>query len=143
MTDLYWIHEDALRLNHPAAQKAGDNAHRFFIWDEAYLQEMDYGFHRLHFIYEALCDMGVIIYKGNIIDILQQLKLENNPQKIHVAASNNPRLKALFEQADSIAPLCITDEEPFVVMNKQPELKRFFKYWNKAQKIAFEINGGA
>ena len=143
MTNLYWIHEDALRLNHPAAQAAGEAAHSFFIWDDTYLQAMDYGFHRLHFIYEALCDMGVTIYKGDTIDSLKQLMSEHNAHNIYVANSVNPKIHEHIENIKSSFNLHVIDEEPFVILPRQPELKRFFKYWNKAYKVAFEEHGGA
>lgn len=142
MVDLYWIHEDALRLNHPAALAAGDDVYQFFIWDEAYLQKMDYGFHRLHFIYEALCDMGISIYKGDILTVLKELSTEHQPNALYIAHSANPLLKEYMQHAKTMVTTHIVEDEPFVSLHNNPELKRFFRYWNKAQKVAFMENGG-
>jgi hypothetical protein len=34
-------------------------------------------------------------------------------------------------------------DAPFVQMDSPPDLRRFFKYWNKAKKHAFSYDGRA
>ena len=143
MKQLYWMHEEALRLDHPAALQAGNDAHMFFIWDDDYLQRMDYGFHRLHFIYEALCALNIPIYKGNIHEVIIELKHMQHSTILWCADTPNPALRGIIDGLQTEITLIRTPDTAFVTLSKAPDLHRFFRYWNKAEKLALQHNGGA
>lgn len=137
MANLIWIHEDALRADHPVFEAAGKEAAALYVWDDAYLKEMGYGMKRLVFMYEAVCTLPVTIIRGDTKEVLDEVSGE----KLFVPKTPNPTLCAI---AGSLSkPVNWVADEPFVVLNKTPELKRFFRYWNKAKKVALKPNGGA
>jgi hypothetical protein len=35
----------------------------------------------------------------------------------------------------------IVKDEVFIVADELPDLRRFFRYWNRARKLAFSYNG--
>jgi hypothetical protein len=141
MTTLYWMHDEALRLSHPASVQAGEDSHQFFIWDDDYLQLMDYGFHRLHFIYEAVCALNIPIYKGNTQEVIADLAHMHDCTELYCADTPNQALQHIMHNiAEDMQVIRIADDA-FVELSKHPELKRFFRYWNKAEKLALLRDG--
>ena len=136
MTDsIVWVHEDALRSNHPAYHGLDLPDHGFFVWDEAYLRKVNYGMQRLVFIYETLCELGVPIYRGDTQEVITALMKKNKAQRLLVANTPNPELLHLMENLSKELTVVPTDDEPFVSFEREPKLKRFFGYWKKAKPI--------
>lgn len=139
-TDLIWVHEDALRADHPAFGEAG-MARACFIWDDAYMARMGYGLKRRVFIYETLLELPVEIYAGPIVETLQHLMKECGAAQIVTGKTPNPLLKEMMGELRHTTKVTAIADKAFVQMDAQPELKRFFKYWNKAKKKAFLYDG--
>ena len=133
---LIWLHEDALRADHPLFGEAGD-APACFIWDDAYMARMGYGLKRRVFIYETLLELPVEIYAGPMVETLQKLA----PAHIITGKTPNPVLKNMMDELRVGLKVTAVPDDAFVQMDAQPELKRFFKYWNKAKKKAFVYDG--
>ena len=141
MSGLIWLHEDALRVDHPVFTAAGSDYPAFFIWDDAYLQAMDYGFKRLVFIYESLCELPLTILHGDQQDCLSGLARQHGG-RIFVPATPNPLLQGSFERLQQEFEVDVIADTPFVELAREPDLKRFFRYWNKARKAAMSAGGG-
>lgn len=142
MSTLIWLHEDALRATHPLFDDAPD-APACFIWDDAYMSAMGYGLKRRVFIYESLLDLPVEIYQGDTQATLRALLAEYDADCLVTGKTPNPRLKDICTnlRADfAVRPIADT---AFVQMDAPPDLRRFFKYWNKAKKKAFMPDGRA
>lgn len=137
---LVWLHEDALRADHPAVQAAGEDAELYYIWDDDYLQAMDYGFKRLVFIYETLCELPVRILKGKTVDTLSELVETGRVDCVYIPATPNPALQELIQQLANRYNVVVIDDVPFVALDKEPDIKRFFRYWNKVKKIAMQAS---
>ena len=137
MTRWAWLHEDALRLTHPACQESDRQA---FVWDDAYLEAQGYSFKRLVFIYETLVEMGVEIYRGDTESVLLELVAEND--QLAIPDTPNPELKRIVAALSQQREVDIVADEPFAIIQKEPEYKRFFRYWNKAKQFAMQIDGG-
>ena len=133
---IIWLHEDALRADHPLFAEAGD-VPAYFIWDDAYMAEMGYGLKRRVFIYETLLELPVEIYAGPMVETLQRLA----PGHIVTGKTPNPVLKNMMDELRAGLKVTTVSDTAFVQIDAQPELKRFFKYWNKAKKKAFLYDG--
>lgn len=142
MSALVWLHEDALRQDHPVYDLAGKDATTCFIWDEGYLQQMDYGFHRCLFIYESLCQLSLTVYRGSLAQTLLALMAEQGADTLFMPETPNPQLQAVARQIEQQHTLVVVPDVPFVHLKHKPDLKRFFRYWNKAKKQALQPNGG-
>ena len=70
---LIWLHEDALRASHPVLENFSREADAVYIWDDAYLQKMNYSFQRLVFIYETLTELSIPVYRGKTADVLIEM----------------------------------------------------------------------
>ena len=140
MTDLVWLHEDALRSNHPVFDVAGPGSRAVFVWDDAYLQQMDYGFKRLVFIYETLLELPLSIVRGDLVDCLSQMACQHGG-RILVPETPNPRLQGITAQLCREFEVEVVADQPFVILAREPDLRRFFRFWNSARKAAMTPGG--
>ena len=135
---LIWLHEEALRATHPVFTAAPQGTRAVFIWDDRYLQQLDYSLKRLIFIYETLCELPVDIIRGDTIAVLKEL----SPSLIFAPASRKTHLVTLSDHVRLVTQLEIIEDDMFVSIPEKTDFKRFFKYWNLAQKTALQKNGG-
>lgn len=135
---LIWLHDEALRADHPVFA-AAPQARAVFIWDDALFQKMDYGFKKLVFIYEALTELPVDIIAGPTLDVLRDLAEGDD---IFTPQSSNPHLVSIMAELSRDHSLHKVADDAFVRLNAKPDLKRFFRYWNKARKSAMQPHGG-
>ena len=105
MSDLIWLHEDALRRDHPVFTEAGSASRAFFVWDDTYLQQMDYGFKRLLFIYETLLELPLTIVRGERFECLSELAGELGG-RILVPATPNAHLQQTIERLQQAFEVC-------------------------------------
>ena len=142
MSDLVWLHEDALSMDHPVFDGAAPGSLAVFVWDDAYLQEMDFGFKRLLFIYQTLLELDVRIVRGDLVDSLSRLAREQGGV-VRVPETPNPRVQQVVEQLRDEFEVDVVAGRPFVSLPREPDLRRFFRYWNKARGAAMKSGGGA
>ena len=142
MSDLVWLHEDALDADHSVFDGAEPGSFAVFVWDDAYLQQMDYGFKRLVFIYETLLELDVRIVRGDLVESLGRLAREQGG-RIRVPETPNPRLQQVVEQLRGEFEVDVVAGRAFVDLPREPDLRRFFRYWNKARGAAMKPGGGA
>ena len=136
MSALIWLHEDALRVDHPVFKAAGEGAEAVFIWDDAYFQSEGYSLKRLVFIYELLADLNITCLKGETEAVL---KSYGRGREIFVPETPNPIFKAIIESLDSAS---IIPDTPLVIVADDVDLRRFFRFWNKAKKSALSPSVG-
>ena len=72
---------------------AAPGARAVFIWDDALFRQMDYGFKKCVFIYEALTALPVDIIAGPTVEVLRGLAAGG---VIHTAETANPHLAAIW-----------------------------------------------
>ncbi len=103
---------------------------------------MNYGFKRLVFIYETLCELPVAIYRGDSVSTIAELAGVNNISTIYVPDTPNPDLKAMITTLAEDIRTEIVPDIPFVSPDKDPNIGRFFRYWNHTKKLAMQKHGG-
>ena len=133
--EILWLHEKALNHDYIARYAQARIIH---IWDNAYYQQRQYSLKRLVFIYETLCAIpNIEIIHGDTHDIM--LSLKNH--KIIIPYSADSIIKKQCHDIAKIADINIIKPNDFVQIGDGYEFTRFFKYWNKAKKTAFLIDG--
>lgn len=130
MSALIWLHEDALRMDHPVFKVAGKGAEAVFIWDDGYFQSEGYSLKRLVFIYELFCDLDVTCIKGDTAEILTSY---GEGRKIFAPKTPNPKFQNIMA---NLSDVTIVPDIPLVVIADDVDLKRFFRFWNKAKTSA-------
>ena len=132
-TRVFWMHEDAMSLSHPVFEDFIDGDVVCFVWDAQYLKDMDYSFQRLVFIYETLCEMGVEIIRGPIVDAVAERARLAEASVVHVPATLNPALQAKIDALRRQVHVEEAADTPFVDFDRPPKLRRFYGYWKKAR----------
>ena len=130
---VFWIHEDAMSLNHPVFDEFIDGDVVCFVWDAEYLKAMGYGFQRLVFIYETLCEMGVEVLRGSTVDAVAERARLAEASVVHVPATLNPALQTKIDALRARVHVEEVADSPFVDFDRPPTLRRFFGYWKKAR----------
>lgn len=133
--ELIWIHEDALRESHPVNEGLNLSEDGFFVWDAEYLKAMNYGYKRLVFIYETLCELGVPIYEGNTESVALALISARGATTLRTAYTPNPALQDIASSLAQSTSVVTFEDTPFVTLERPLKLKRFFGYWKKAKPI--------
>lgn len=131
MSSVIWVHEDALRRDHPVFYTAGHGAKPVFVWDSEYLEACGHSFKKLVFIYECLEDMGAEIIEGRTQDVLTAFCEVGD--HIYFAETNNPELLALIAPVQRRCDVTMVARPRLGNVVVEPEMKRFFRYWNKAR----------
>ena len=132
--NLVWVHHDAISREHPVFAEAGEGARAVFIFDAESYRRRGYTFKRLLFILECVEDAGFEVVEGEYLDALRDLA----PTTIFAARTPDPDFKAVLTGARAFAEVRTVKERPFARLNAEPDLKRFFRYWNKAKKSVMD-----
>jgi len=144
MPDLIWLHEGALRRTHPVFTMADSDAPALFIWDSARFTACHVGVRRQLFIYETLVELGVDIHEGDATDLIPRLVAAYGASRLLVPATPDPALRHQLATIRSSIPdvaVDLVDDTAFVTLSADPDLGRFFRYWNKARKSALRPHG--
>lgn len=144
MTDLIWLHEGALRRTHPVFAMAGKGATALFIWDRERFAAGHVGARRQLFIYETLMEMEVDIYEGDAAGLVPRLVAAHGADRLLVPASPDPAImRQLADIRRAMPDVTVepVEDTAFVSLAKEPDLARFFRYWNKVRKTALRPHG--
>mgnify|MGYP002879612057 CR=1 FL=1 len=144
MTDLIWLHEGALRRTHPVFAIAAPGAPALFIWDRDRFAAGHVGARRQLFIAETLAELAVDIYDGDAAVLVPQLVAAHGANRLLVPASPDPEIMtqlAAIRRAMPDVTVELVEDTAFVSLAKEPDLARFFRYWNKARKSALRPHG--
>lgn len=121
-----WLHDEMLS---PAWLR--DGAAAVFVFDEEWIAQERLSLKRIVFLYECLIELpGVEIRKGNIVDEVRAFADRHGGVTIQTARSKLPRIK---RQGEALGVEWL-EPEPFVELPDDVDLKRFSRYWRKAEK---------
>jgi len=133
-----WVHEKALNKEHKALHNLDDQSLAIFIWDDEYFRNRSYSLKRLVFIYETLCQMPLVLARGNTFAQIESLA----PARIKTFATADSHIRQIIDKLSLTYDVEIIKPQPFITLAEDKQYKRFFSYWNQAQKSAFLNNGG-
>lgn len=135
-TSVIWLHEDALRREHPVFAAAPQRTPAIHIWDDARLREAGYSLKRLIFLYETVSELGIAVLRGETRQVLESFAAET----IYVPESPDPAIRRCLE--GFAKKVVWVAEEPFVVLKGEQLYPRFFRYWSRAERLAMSRDGG-
>jgi hypothetical protein len=123
---LTWLHDEMLS---PRWLRGGQPA--VFVFDDAWIAAERLSLKRLVFLYECLAELpGVEVRRGDVVSEVIAVAQRLGATRIETARSPLPRLK---RQGDELGVEWI-EPEPYVELTGRVDLKRFSRYWNKAQR---------
>jgi len=133
---LHWLHADCLNADwiDPSAGTA------VYVFDDRQLKAEGWGLKRIGFVYECLLEIpGVEIWRGPLAETLGSLVKERSLEGIATVRTPDPWLLAEAAALEAggvllewIAP------EPFVALTGPVDLRRFSRYWRKAEPVLFK-----
>ena len=132
---LLYIHEKGLGDNQPIFSRMTADSKALFIWDDDYFKKRNYSLKRLVFIYETLISMPVEIVHGKTSEIVKEIA----PKKVITTYTTDPELRRLIREMSKELELEFVYPDAFVHIDDKFDFTRFFKYWNKAKKTAFQV----
>lgn len=134
---LVWIHGDRLSPVQPAFEKYPD-APAVFVWDDDLLDQWGITLKRLVFMTECLAEMPVEIDRGDVAARLAAAAEAHGRDIIVTAPSPSPRFETITTAlSQNGIRIVVMPEEP-LVPDAAYDLRRFSRYWRKAQKRAFD-----
>ena len=136
---LLWHHTESLN---PAAPQvvAHGNASAAFVWDTGWLIPNRISLKRVQFIAESLLEMpGTIdVRVGEPAEQLLAAAQSAGADYILAQRTPDPRLNAAADQVSRTLPVVWYDPPPFVESSRGFDLKRFSRYWKRAQHAAMQ-----
>jgi hypothetical protein len=133
MTHIIWIHGDALRPTNPALVAYPD-VPAVFVWDDELLTKYNLSFKRIVFMYEALLELPVTIYRGNVVEHITAFARSHNADTIVTSGTPAPRFAAICQQLRHTHTVEILAEPAFVDIPMSTDIKRFSRYWQVAKQ---------
>ncbi|MEN0110106.1 MAG: hypothetical protein AAF805_05235 [Planctomycetota bacterium] len=125
-----WVHDEML-----APQWVADGRPAVFVFDEGWIAAERLSLKRIVFLYESALELpGVELRKGDPVAEVVAFAERNSASRIATARSVDPRIKAQVTEIDRRLGVELLEPEPFVELPAQPDLKRFSRYWRKAEK---------
>ena len=137
---LLWVHTDSLNPDSPML-RAHPGAPAVFIWDTGWLTGSNITLKRIMFLAECLQEMpGVVeLRKGDPATELLRAAKASDADFILCQRTPDPRLQAAALAAQHHLPVIWYDPPPFVEETRAFELKRFSRYWQRAQVSAMKL----
>jgi hypothetical protein len=126
MTSILWVHDEMLdrRLVVP-------DQPAIFVFDDTWLADEQVSLKRVVFMYECLLDMpGVEIHRGDVVSEVRAFAARHRASVIETMASPLPRLKSQARELGAT----FRAAEPFCDLPAEVDLRRFSRYWRKAER---------
>ncbi len=125
---IQWMHFDALN-----SAWLDPSVPALCVIDDDYLEHHGWGLKRLAFVYETLLEIpGVEIHRGSTLDFLSRYS------RVATVDSPDPWLRRQFEALRTArVELIVNPAPPFVDLPAHTDLRRFARYWKKAEPRLF------
>ena len=135
---IIWIHGDCLNPGQTALRRH-PHTPAIFVWDDDLLRWRRIALKRILFIYECLLDLPVIIRRGQVAREIITFAKEHKTRTVITTGSVSPGFERICRRLrEQGLELIITDEEPFVDLPQEPDLRRFSRTWRAIRKALEE-----
>jgi hypothetical protein len=122
MSSVVWLHDDALR-------HWWGEAPAVYVFDAEKILRENWSLKRIGFIYECLLELPLEIRRGDPVAEVRAFCEMQGADGVICMDSPDPRLRRQMNQLKAeIVPL-----EPFLSFTGKVDLRRFSRYWTKAE----------
>jgi deoxyribodipyrimidine photo-lyase len=139
---LVWIHTDALNPDSAMLRAVAGKpaAPSVFIWDTEWLVKSRISLKRIVFLAECLQEMPgrIELRSGDPAAELLAAAKAVGADYILAQRTPDPRLRAAALRVERSLPVVWYDPPPFVESTRAFDLKRFSRYWQRAQALAMQ-----
>lgn len=143
---ILWIHGEALGPGNPALQ-AHPGAPAVFVFDTALIEANQLSLKRLGFLYDCLLELPVTLRQGDVGAEVLAFAARHQADGVITTAAVDPRFEAIRRQIATVLPVVVLAAEPFVELadatpgqqqRPTPDLRRFSRYWKRAENLVWE-----
>lgn len=136
-----WIHGEALGPANPAWRAHPDRP-ALFVFDRPLIegsagQGPAISLKRLGFLYECLLDLPVALRAGAVAEELLAFAARHGADGVVTSRAVDPRFAALSATIGAALPLQVLEPEPFVQLEGPVDLRRFSRYWKRAERAVW------
>ncbi|MEY3736053.1 MAG: hypothetical protein RLZZ624_1112 [Cyanobacteriota bacterium] len=147
---ILWIHGEALGPANPALVAHPDTP-AVFVFDRALLAGRSastgdpaspaepVSLKRIGFLYECLLELPVSLRQGDVAEEVLDFARAHDADGIVTCASNDPRVAVISERLRQQLPVQVLAVEPFVVLEEPVDLRRFSRYWRRAESRVWAL----
>ncbi len=141
-TPLLWVHTDSLNPDSPMLRAHPDSP-AVFLWDTEWMVKNNITLKRVVFLAECLCEMPgtVELRAGDPATELLTAAKESGADYILAQRTPDPRLRDAAHAVQQYMPVVWYDPPPFVEDTRAFDLKRFSRYWKRAESSAMQFTG--
>ena len=136
---LLWVHTDSLNPDSPMLLAHPGSA-SVYIWDTEWITKSNIALKRLVFLAECLKEMpGTVELRAGdpATELLAAVKA-SGADYVLAQRTPDPRLNAAALAVSAVVPVVWYDPPPFAEEARAFDLKRFSRYWKRAQHSAMQ-----
>ena len=134
LNPVLWIHGEALGPTNPALV-AHPGVPAVFVFDRELIAEGGLSLKRLGFLYECLLELPVTLRLGDVAAEVLAFARRHGADGVVTTAAVDPRFTVLRERIAATLPVAVLEPEPFVVLPQPVDLRRFSRYWRRAEPV--------
>ncbi len=127
-----WIHGEALGPANPALL-AHPEAPAVFVFDRELIAQAGLSLKRLGFLYECLLELPVTLRQGDVAEEVLAFAGRHGADGVVTTAAVDPRFSQLRQRITAQLPVQVLEPEPFVELPAPVDLRRFTRYWRRAE----------
>lgn len=125
---LAWLHSDCL----DAGWLEPNNSRAVYVFDDSQLNAAGWGLKRIMFVYESLLELPEVeIHRGPVVETLTALA--GSEEGIATVETPDPWLRSRIAELQLLMPVAVLPAPVFVELQGNADLKRFSRYWSKAE----------
>lgn len=139
-----WLTPDAIGQANTAAMVHAQ-APRVFVLDAAWIDKAHITLKRLVFLAQAALDAGATLLAGDVADEVVAFARAHGARGVAMTASIEPDTCSQAQAIEARLPLQIVEAPGFLAPEPEfasKDLKRFSRYWRKAEAAAFVSDSG-
>lgn len=140
MNPVLWIHGEALGPANPALE-AHPGAPAVFVFDRELIAQAGLSLKRLGFLYECLLELPVTLRHGDVAEEVLAFARRHGADGVVTSAAVDPRFAVLRERIAAQLPVQVLEPEAFVELPEPPDLRRFSRYWRRAEPVLWALAG--
>lgn len=132
LNPVLWIHGEALGPANPALV-AHPGAPAVFVFDRELIAARRPSLKRLGFLYECLLELPVTLRHGDVAQEVLAFARRHRADGVVTSAAVDPHFALLRQRIAAQLPVVVLDPEPFVELPEPVDLRRFSRYWRRAE----------
>lgn len=134
---IVWIHDGMLSRNHPAFT-VDSNSPAVFVVDEQLIRDGRHSLQRIVFQLECAADLECEVVRSessSLVETVAAAARKHGANAIITGRSPEPRIRSAIKTLRDQFEVCVVDRPAFVELEGTVDLRRFSRYWAKAERL--------